>query len=214
METKPLIIYLADDHNIVAKGLAAIIAQLPNVGTLKVFHHGKELFDACHNLLPDVAFLDIDMPIWDGRKTLVSLKEKFPDLRCLMLSMNNEKAIIDDCIEKGASGYLNKDCTELELQEAIFTSDDIYFSKEVLKNISGYHRKETAKGYQLLEPLTERELEILALLCEGLSPKEIADKIFLSPRTVETHKKNIMEKVDVNSIGKLISVALKNNLIK
>jgi DNA-binding NarL/FixJ family response regulator len=142
------------------------------------------------------------------------LKEKFPALRCLMLSMNNEKSIVDDCLEKGASGYLNKDCTEVELQEAIFTKEPIYFSKEVLKTISGYHKSNATKGYQLIEPLTDRELEVLALFCEGLSPKEIADKIYLSPRTVETHKKNIMQKLDVNSIGKLISVALKNKLIK
>ena len=80
--------------------------------------------------------------------------------------------------------------------------------------MSGFSKKTIEKDYQLTEPLTERELEILALLCEGLSPREIADKIYLSPRTVETHKKNIMQKMEVNSIGKLISVALKNNLIK
>jgi DNA-binding NarL/FixJ family response regulator len=80
--------------------------------------------------------------------------------------------------------------------------------------MSGFTKKTIEKDYQLTEPLTERELEILALLCEGLSPREIADKIYLSPRTVETHKKNIMQKMEVNSIGKLISVALKNKLIK
>ena len=153
------------------------------------------------------------MPIWDGRKTLVALKERLPDLRCMMLSMNNEKEIIDDCIEKGASGYLNKDCTEDELHEAV-TSKGIYFSKDVLINLAGYQKNSKPKGFQLQEPLTARELEILALFCEGMTPKEIADKIFLSPRTVETHKKNIMEKFDVSTVGKLISVALKNNLVK
>lgn len=211
---KNLTVYLADDHNIVAKGIASIIRTINGVEEIQLFANGKELYDACTQKLPDVVFLDIDMPVWDGRKTLVALKEKFPGLHCIVLSMNNEKAIIDDCIEKGAGGYLNKDCTELELQEAIFSKDALYFSKEVLVNLSGYHRKEKPMGFSLAEPLTERELEILALLCEGLSPKEIADKIFLSPRTVETHKKNIMHKMDVNSIGKLISIALKNNLIK
>lgn len=211
---KNLTVYLADDHNIVAKGIASIILTINGIEEVRLFSNGKELFDACTQHLPDIVFLDIDMPVWDGRKTLVALKEKFPLLHCIILSMNNEKAIIDDCIEKGAGGYLNKDCTEVELQEAIFSKESVYFSKEVLRNLSGYHRKEKPVGFSLEEPLTERELQILTLLCEGLNPKEIAEKIFLSPRTVETHKKNIMQKMDVNSIGKLISVALKNNLIK
>lgn len=207
-------VFLADDHNIVAQGIAAIIKQIPEVKELKIFSNGKELFDACSAQLPTLVFLDLEMPVWDGRTTLVALKEKFPALRCLILSMLNEKSIIEDCLEKGAGGYLNKDCSVIELQEAIFSTEDLYFSKEVLKCLSGFGNKIAVNKYQPTEPLTERELEILALLCEGLSPKEIADKIYLSPRTVETHKKNIMQKMEVNSIGKLISVALKNNLIK
>jgi two-component system response regulator DegU len=158
-------------------------------------------------------FLDIEMPIWDGRKTLVELKNKFPDLLCNMLSMNNEKAIIDDCISKGASGYLSKDCTLDELQEAIINSAEIYFSKEVLKHLSGYGKTKGEQQFLLIEPLTEREVEVLTFLCDGLSPKEIANKINLSPRTVETHKTAIMQKFDVNSVGKLISVAIKNKVI-
>ncbi|MFY8128762.1 MAG: response regulator [Chitinophagaceae bacterium] len=209
-----LLIYLADDHNIVAKGISTIIERIENVEAVKIFQHGEALYDACQVKLPDVVFIDINMPVWDGRKTLVELKKSFPQLRCYILSMNNEKEIIDDCINKGAAGYLNKDCSEDELKEAVqLTSNDFYFSKEVLKAISGYTNASN-KLFKLLEPLTEREQEILKLLCEGLSPKEIGEQLFLSPRTVETHKKHIMFKFDVTTIGKLISVTLKNNLIK
>ncbi|MFY7964278.1 MAG: response regulator [Chitinophagaceae bacterium] len=207
-------IYIADDHNIVAKGIEKIIKQIEGVKDVYIFVNGKELFDACEIQMPDAVFLDIDMPVWDGRKTLIALKKQYPKLKCLMLSMNNEKTLIDDCIENGANGYLNKDCTEAELEEAIFTNEAVYLSKEVLKNLSGYSKKIDNKSFKLQGALTERELDILSLLCDGLSPKEIADKIFLSPRTVETHKKNIMEKFDVTSIGKLISIALKNSIIK
>jgi len=206
-------IYLADDHNIVAQGLASIIRQIPEVGELEVFQNGKNLFDACLVKQPDVVFLDIEMPIWDGRKTLVELKNKFPDIRCNMLSMNNEKAIIDDCITKGASGYLSKDCTLEELQESILNTSEIYFSKDVLKHLSGYGKMKIEQQFLLNESLTEREVEVLTFLCDGLSPKEIADKMHLSPRTVETHKTAIMQKFDVNSVGKLISVAIKNKVI-
>lgn len=207
-------IYLADDHNIVAQGIANLLKQIPQIQTVAIYSNGSLLYNACCLQQPDTVFLDLEMPIWDGRTTLVELKKSFPTLRCIILSMLNEKSIIEDCIEKGASGYLNKDCSVLELQEAIFSTEDFYFSKDVLKIMSGFSTKKTVLPYQLTEPLTERELEILSLLCEGLSPKEIANKIFLSPRTVETHKKNIMQKVDVNSVGKLISVALKNQLIQ
>lgn len=207
-------VFIADDHHIVAKGIASLLEHIQGVESVTIFPNGEALFNACLQQTPQIIFLDIDMPIWDGRKTLAALQEKFLFIRCIMLSMNNEKAIIEDCIEKGASGYLNKDCTELELQEAIFSKELPYFSKEVLKHLSGYHTKDKVEKFTLVEPLTDRELEVLSLLCEGLSPKEIAEKIYLSPRTVETHKKNIMYKMDVNSIGKLISVALKNNLIK
>lgn len=206
-------IYLADDHNIVAQGLASLIQQIPEVSNLKVFLNGKNLFDACLLEQPDVVFLDIEMPIWDGRKTLVELRNKFPIIRCNMLSMNNEKAIIDDCITKGALGYLSKDCTIDELKEAILNTSEVYFSKDVLKHLSGYGKTREDQQFLLNEPLTEREVEVLTLLCDGLSPKEIANKIHLSPRTVETHKTAIMQKFDVNSVGKLISVAIKNKVI-
>lgn len=209
-----LSIYLADDHNIVAQGLASLIQQIPEVSNLKVFLNGKDLFDACLIKQPDVVFLDVEMPIWDGRKTLVELKNKFADLRCNMLSMNNEKAIIDDCIAKGALGYLSKDCTLDELQEAIRNTTPVYFSKAVLTHLSGYQNLKPEQQLLLNEPLTEREFEILTLLCDGFSPKEIADKLFVSNRTVDTHKTNIMQKFEVNSVGKLISVAIKNKIVK
>ena len=129
-----------------------------------------------------------------------------------MLSILNEKFIIEDCIKKGASGYLNKDCSLQELSEAIqSTAGEVYYSKEVLKILSGIHKP--TGGFTLSEPLSERESEILGLLCEGLSPKEIAGKLFLSTRTIETHKTNIMQKFDVSTVGKLISLAIKNKIV-
>ncbi len=210
---EPIKVYIADDHNLVVKGIANIMLQMPEISALEIFQDGKQLFDACTVSPPDLVFLDLSMPVWDGRKTLLELKATYPELRCIILSMNNEKEVIDDCIAKGAVGYLHKDCTEAELREAINTTDNIYFSKDVLKTLSGYSINDTKQHFQLLEPLTDREKEILQFLCEGMTPREIAAKVFLSPRTIETHKKNIMDKFHVNSVGKLISVALKNNFI-
>lgn len=209
----PIQVYIADDHNLVLKGIANIMQQMPEIESLQIFHNGKQLYEACIQQMPHLVFLDLKMPVWDGRKTLVELKAKYPALRCIVLSMNNEKEIIDDCIAKGASGYLYKDCTEDEVREAINSADEIYFSREVLKQLAGYTNSNNKNHFKPTEPLTEREYEILKLLCEGMTPKEIADKIYLSHRTVEVHKHNIMDKFQVSSVGKLISIALKNNLI-
>jgi DNA-binding NarL/FixJ family response regulator len=206
-------VYIADDHNIVAKGIGEIISKIPEVEEVKIFQNGKELFDSCCEKLPAIVFLDMGMPVWDGKTTLIELKKKFPDLRCMILSMYNEKEIINDCIRKGASGYLNKDCSEEELRQAVLLKDGVYFSKEVLKTLSGFGDEAKNEVFSLKEQLSEREMEVLTLLCEGMTPKEIADKIFLSHRTVETHKTSVMNKLGVNSVGKLISIALKNKIV-
>ena len=209
METKR--VYIADDHNLVAQGISSLLKQIDSVSHVSIFKNGKDLFDYCITATPDIVFLDIEMPIWDGRKTLVELKKNFPNIKYFMLSMINEKHIIEDCISKGASGYLNKDCTIEELTEAVnLPIEDIYFSKDVLKVMSGL---KATTSFSLSEPLSDREREVLELLCEGFSPKEIAEKLFLSTRTIETHKTNIMQKFNVNSIGKLISVAIKNKVV-
>ena len=206
--------YLADDHEIVAMGLATILLKIESIKEVKIFKNGKTLFDYCQEKCPDIVFLDYEMPVLDGVTTLVNLKNKFPNLPVLMLTMVNEKKIIEDCISKGASGYLNKNCTMTELEDAIAAcmNGNIYYSREALVTLSGVSTVspfETKNSAQL----SAREMEVLKLLCDGLSPKEIAQQLFLSPRTTETHKKNIMEKLEVNSIAKLISVALRSKII-
>lgn len=213
MMNKSIKVYIADDHNIIAQGLGALIQQIPEVEKVLIFDDGKQLYEACRTSLPDVVFLDFEMPNWNGRKTLIELKALYPKLHCIILSMYNEKEIIDDCIKKGASGYLNKDCTIDELREAIQNPDEVYFSKGVLQHLSGYTKNNNSSSSYNSPLLTEREYEVLSLLCEGLTPKEIGLKIFISHRTVETHKTSIMEKFGVNSVGKLISVAYKNKIV-
>jgi len=205
-------IYLAEDHTIVAQGLSLLISQLREVKSVQTFPNGKDLFEVCRNNLPDVVFLDISMPEWNGIFTLEKLQEHLPELRCIMLSMHNEKELINECIRKGASGYLNKDCTKEEFFEAINSTEIPYFSKRVLKELSGYGTEKESIDFPKVN-LTNKETEILELICDGMTSKEIAAKLYLSQRTVETHKANIMQKFEVNSVGKLISIVLKNKLV-
>ena len=207
-------IYLADDHELVAAGIASIICNcLPNA-KVTTYKNGQLLYQAAEKEVPDLVFLDYEMPIWDGKTTLIELKKKLPELPVLMLSMLNEKAIIQSCISQGAIGFLNKDCSLDEFKMAIESalSGVVFYSREVLKSLSGTASNSVNIDAHI-EELTERELDVLRLLCEGMSPKEIGEKLFLSPRTVEKHKDNIMQKMEVSSVAKLISVALKNKLI-
>jgi DNA-binding NarL/FixJ family response regulator len=215
-KSKSQLLYLADDHIIVANALCSLVQTIDPSIIVEIFPDGKALFDACQKKIPDLVMLDIEMPIWDGRKTLAELKSQFPDLTCLILSMNSEKSIIQDCINLGAKAYLLKDASMGEFREAFdqVKQGKIYFSIEIMKVLSEPTKTEVKpQNNLLLEQLSQRELEILKLICEGLSPKEIGEKIFLSHRTVETHKKNIMDKFEVNSVSKLIVLAIKQQII-
>lgn len=209
-----LSVYIADDHRLVANGLAAILETFEQVSEVKIFGNGEELFKSCLYQKPDLIFLDIEMPHWDGFKTLEEMRQAFPSIPCIMLSMLNEKKIIERCMQSGALGYINKDCTKDELLAAIEAAQrkQYYFSKEV-SNVLDRKGKIKISEQDLHLVISERELEILRHLCDGLSPKEIAEKLFLSRRTVETHKNNIMQKFGVSTIGKLISVSIRSNIV-
>jgi DNA-binding NarL/FixJ family response regulator len=207
-------VFLADDHELVAHGISTLLQKIEGVEAVKTFKNGKELFNACFIQKPDLIFLDYEMPVWDGKLTLENLKRDFPKIPVFMLSMLNEKSVIQACISIGAKGFLNKDCSFEELSDAFLSlkSDEIYYSLEIQNSLQGKSNKNVS-NLNLKEEISEREMEILKLLCDGLSPKEIADKLFLSHRTVETHKNNIMQKFEVNSVAKLISIAIKNRIV-
>jgi DNA-binding NarL/FixJ family response regulator len=207
--------YLADDHHIVAEGIASLLRGTGIYGEVRIFADGKSLWNACKTQQPQWVFLDYEMPGWSGLDTLQQLKAAYPHLPVLILSMNAEKSIIEACILHGANGYLSKDSAPDELMEALaeVQRGEVYYSRAVLKALAGLRTTRLAtKTIQV--DLSARETEILKLICDGLSPKEIADKLYLSKRTVDTHKTNIMQKFDVGSVGKLISIALQNNLLK
>lgn len=214
MNPETTTIFIADDHELVVTGIASIIRNCFPNAIVSTFKNGELLFQAVENDVPNLVFLDYEMPVWDGKTTLIELKRKFPKLPVLMLSMLNEKAIIQSCISHGAIGFLNKDCSLEEFKMAIecALSGTVFYSREVLKALSEITVNSEQNKFSNLE-FTERELDVLRLLCDGLSPKEIAEKLFLSPRTVEKHKDNIMQKMEVSSVSKLISVALKNKLV-
>jgi DNA-binding NarL/FixJ family response regulator len=211
---KDIKVYLADDHEIVAKAIANLISSVSGVSEVRTFPNGKELYLSCLSAKPDLVILDMEMPEWNGMTTLKKLKElnHFP---VIMLTMNDEKTMIEESIKEGAKGYLHKNCSQDELREAIHTvlGGNIFLSEEVKKIMVGLKQPASSMP-ELSEPLTEKDMEVLKLVCEGLTSKEIGEKLFLSPRTVETRKNNLMQKFNVQTTGKLIAVAIKNKIVK
>jgi DNA-binding NarL/FixJ family response regulator len=210
----PNLIYLADDHAIVAQGVAQLLQSLPTVKEVVVFNSGKLLYETALIKKPALVILDIEMPEWTGIDTLKKIKSEY-DIPCIMLSMNDEKYIIQECMKLGASGFMPKDCTVAELSEAIDVVLDggTYLAEKITKVLA---TKKTVDNdiFELTSGITKREQEILENLCDGFTCKEIADKLFLSARTVETHKKSIMAKFDAHTTGKLISLAIKYKFVK
>lgn len=207
-------IYYADDHEIVASSIANLLNSIDGVAHVKTFNNGRELFMECITKAPSLVILDMEMPGWSGLETLKKIRE-FALFPVLMLSMNDEKSVITDCMRSGANGYLNKNCTVKELQEAIETvlRGDIFLSEEIKKILVGFSNAGNS-SFDLAEPLTDKEYEVLKFVCDGLSSKEIGEKLFLSPRTIETHKTNLMKKFNVQTTGRLISLAIKNKIVK
>jgi DNA-binding NarL/FixJ family response regulator len=210
----PNLIYLADDHAIVAQGVAQLLQSLQHVQEVVIFNTGKDLYEALLQKKPSLIVLDIEMPGWTGIDTLKKIKSEY-DIPCIMLSMNDEKYIIQECMKLGASGFMPKDCNVEELSEAIDVVIDggTYLGEKIAKILA---TKKTVDNdvFELTTDITKRELEILENLCDGLTCKDIADKLYLSIRTVETHKKSIMAKFDAHTTGKLVSLAFKHKFVK
>ncbi len=208
-------IYIADDHEIVAKGISALVSKVLETEAVQVVKNGEELIRKVLSKRPSLVILDVEMPVKDGLETLKDLRSRGYTFPVLMLSMVEEQAIIQSAMDLGANGYLHKDCSEEELKEAFEAAsrNEFYLSKEAKNAMVGVKSPKQLVGSSQTYNITKRELEVLELICEGLTSKEIGNKLFISARTVESHKENLMQKLDVNSSSKLVAKALKNQLV-
>ena len=214
MEIKSDLIYIADDHIMVAQGISSLLQQL-GYSNIRIFTNGEEVLKACNAKTPAWIFLDIYMPEGDGISTLKKLRTSGYQMPILMLSMTADKKYVDTSMEQGANAYLHKSCDALEISKA-FTA--IENNNKYISDAVNYINTSTIKvsinsEYYLKEALTKREVEILGKYCEGLTTEEIAQQLFLSAATVDTHKKNIMQKFGVSTLSKLVAVAIKNYFV-
>ncbi len=203
-------ILLADDHKIVREGLKNLIESVSTMKVIGEADDGRKAVKFVKELKPEVVIMDVSMPGLNGIDATRQILNEFPEMKIIALSMHANKQLISGILKAGAYGYLLKDCASAELINAIRTvmANQKFLSKGVAgffsENINSF-TKEEAK-------LSDREREVLQLIAEGHSSKEIGEILFLSSKTVDAHRKNIMDKLDLHTIPELTKYAVKNGL--
>lgn len=213
-------IILADDHQLFRDGIKSLLSTEKNLEILAEVSSGKELLDFLKkNDVPDIVISDISMPDMNGIELTRNLTENYHQIRVLLLSMHINQEYILDGIEAGAKGYLQKDVSRHVLMESIseIYKGEEYFSEEVSKIALRGLINKSKKDKQVkksVECLTDREIEIVKLVAEGLMNKEISAKLNLSTRTIDNHKSNILQKLNLKSSIDIVKFAIKNKIIE
>ncbi|QIL76133.1 response regulator transcription factor [Hymenobacter sp. HDW8] len=210
---------LADDHAIIRDGIRALLTEDAGLEITAEASNGQELLDKLATTPCDVVLMDVNMPVMDGFEAMLHLRRDFPDVKVLVLSMLDHPNYVVRMLNAGASGYVLKNADVAEIIHAIRTvaSGRQYLCTEIGLNllqqvsVSGPLPEATTRK---ANDLSKRELEVLTLIAEGLTNAEIADKLFTSKRTIETHRQNIIEKTQAKNTAALIKFAVSEGLIE
>lgn len=209
-------IAVVDDQQLFRKGLISLISEFKEMDVTIEAGNGKELIDKLARKTPDVVLLDLEMPEMDGAATLGWLKANHPRIRVVILTMHNEESIIAHMIENGAHGFLLKDDPIETLIDAVHSVMDTgyYFDDRVSKAlVTRLITSERIHPKYNRVALTERELQIIQLICQEFTNKEIAEKLCLSVRTIDGHRETILEKIKARNTVGIVMYAVKNGLV-
>jgi len=220
METTTIKVALVDDHQLLVDGIKILLDEHPAVEIALTAYNGNELIEALKHQEVDIVMLDINMPEMDGVETIKVLKKEFPKINTLILSTLDDAKLIKKMLKLGAMGYVLKNTSKEELVKAIETVNDgdYYFTPAIQRKVLALpaeKEKKEKKSYNRgghHATLTNREIEIIRLITEEYTGPEIAKELFISINTVETHRKNIIQKLGVkNTIG-LVKYALRHKI--
>jgi two-component system response regulator NreC len=210
-------ILLGDDHTLVRQGLRKILEERSEWEVVAEASDGRDAVRQALAVKPDVAILDIGMPLMNGIEATRQMVRRLPTLRVLILSMHSSEAYIIQVLKAGAKGYLLKDSADTELIRGVaaVAAGKSFFSPAVAKvMLDDYVRHLAEKGIaDRFDSLSEREREIFQLVAEGHSNKEIADLLSISPATIETHRAHILQKLDVHNTAELVLYAVRRGVI-
>jgi DNA-binding NarL/FixJ family response regulator len=210
-------VLLVDDHTILREGVRALLAGEPRIVVVGEAGNGSEALDKVEALHPDIVLMDMVMPVMNGLEATGHIKRSHPEVKVLILSMYDDDEYVQQVIQAGASGYLLKG---MAADDLILAIHEVHAGASFLnpavaaKLIEDYVRRVRGEADSVSEPLTGREREVLKLIAEGNTNQEIADVLCLSRKTVESHRANIMRKLDLHDVTELVKYALRAGIIR
>jgi DNA-binding NarL/FixJ family response regulator len=206
-------VIIVDDHKMFRSGLRFLLNNIPNISVIGEASNGKEFLEMAEKQSIDIALMDINMPEMNGIEATKIAMEKYPMLKVIVLSMHGEEEYYDQMLDAGVKGFLlkNSDADELIAAIEAVKAGKSYFSQELLVDILDQKRLQKLKTDAV--KLSQRELEVLKLICEGFSNSEIAEQLFISHRTVDRHRANLLSKTGCKNSTSLVMYAVKNKII-
>jgi len=208
-------ILLADDHKITRQGLRSLLDKQSDMEVVAEAEEGRTAVRLVRELLPDVVIMDVSMPDLNGMEAARQITREFGNVRIVALSMHSDSLFVTEMLKSGASGYLLKDCAFEELARAIraVVAGKTYLSPSISGVVvDDYLHRLSKADFSGLDVLTSREREVLQLLAEGKSTKQIALKLHISGKTVETHRRQMMNKLDIHTVAELTKYAIRKGL--
>jgi len=208
-------VIIVDDHTLFRNGLRILLNTLEDYQVVAEAANGRQFLDMLEKSLPDLVLLDINMPVMDGIEAATIAQKLYPDLKIITLSMYGEEDYYYKMVNAGVKGFVlkNSDIKEVKTALDVVFDGGSFFSSELLQNLVN-SLKSSSKSKESHAELSEREMEILILICQGLSNQEIGDKLFISKRTVDKHRANILEKSESKNTAQLVVYAIKNKLVE
>jgi len=214
---KPITVLLAEDHTIVRKGLRSLLSQTQDIKVIGEAENGREAVKLVEKHHPELVVMDISMPLLNGLEATRQIKKRFPKTQVLILTVHDNEEYLFEIIKAGASGYIIKKAALEEMLMAVqaVSKGKTFFSPSVSTKIIKklLKKKEALEQEPPYSPLTDREREVLQLVAEGHTNKDIAEILYISVKTVETHRSHIMEKLDLHKAADLTKYAIEHRII-
>ena len=215
--TKNIRILLADDHTIVRQGLARLLEEEGNFQVVAEATNGRMAIEKALQLKPDIAIMDIAMPLMNGIEATKRIRKQLPDTKVLILSMYSHEHYIQELLETGVSGYLLKESSGYDIIKAIHAAmrDETFLSPSISKKVVETYLspRQESTPLERFKQLTNREREVFQLISEGYSTKQIAEMLYVSISTIKSHRANIMEKLGIESAVQLLHFAIQLGLV-
>lgn len=207
-------IILVDDHELVRTGLKMIIAKMPGINIVAEGENGQQAIDLATQLRPDVILMDVNMPVITGLEATRRISAHMPDVKVIILTVHAETPFPSKLLQAGASGYLTKGCDAAELEKAIkrVATNNRYIGTDIAQQMA--LSLLPGGDSSPFNVLSEREMEVMMMLAHGKKPKEIAAKLYLSPKTIATYKYKIMDKLEVENLIELAHMAIRHGIIE